>query len=665
MKTTYSFFRKIRLLCATGMIFCCFAGNMNSYGQNVCISGTGAAPNSAALLDLESTNSGIWIPHMTFAQKNAISLAVAAQGLLVFQTDGTSGFYYNTSATTTPSWSLLGGSGWGFTGNSGLVDATNNFMGTLDATPVKFITNGIGNVRMTIASAGNIGIGTAPVATALLQIGTGTANSQGLLIPQVQLVATNNSSSPISSPATGLLVYNTSTNGSGSTAVYTGFYYYTGSSWVPFLDGTPPNAGWMVTGNYGTTASTSAYGTAANNNYIGTNTNADLVFVANTYERMRIANGTGYVGIGNSSPTSLFSVGAGSPFQVDLNGNLVKINGVTYTWPATNPGGSNPNYVLQNTDGLGTLAWSNSNNAGQFDRVYFWYTGADQKFKVPPGVTTINVKLWGGGGEHGSNGSITKNSQGGSGAYVSATLTVTPGQVITVIVGGGGVYSSLLGVYGGGGAAMADKTTIWVGGGGGMSALQYPAGTYFMIAGGGGGGAGFYYNAGGSETSGYGNGGGTGAWRCCLKWNSFLQPSNRYRGWWYTSCRGAAGTEGSGGSAGSQYTGGLGGYTANRGYGGGGGGGWYGGGGGGGGATLGYDGGGGGGSSYWTNVPGVTVGSPSSTAGNTGAANGTLPLAPLILVMLIMERRVYRGYGGGLLGGYVYPGGNGEVVISW
>ena len=48
-------------------------------------------PNASSLLDLSSTSKGILVPRMTENQKNAIS--TPAQGLLVFQTNGTVGFY--------------------------------------------------------------------------------------------------------------------------------------------------------------------------------------------------------------------------------------------------------------------------------------------------------------------------------------------------------------------------------------------------------------------------------------------------------------------------------------------------------------------------------------------------------------------------------------------
>lgn len=70
-------------------------------------------------------------------------------------------------------------------------------------------------------------------------------------------------------------------------------------------------------------------------------------------ERMRITK-DGYVGIGDSSPTTALSIGMSGAFQVNSSGNLAKINMVSYTWPSSQ--GSNK-YVLSN-NGSGTLSWS-------------------------------------------------------------------------------------------------------------------------------------------------------------------------------------------------------------------------------------------------------------------------------------------------------------------
>jgi len=89
--------------------------NLHAQSQNVGINYTGAAPNASALLDIDNQTGpafkGLLIPRVTAAQRTAMNpLPAAAQGLVVYQTDGLQGFYYNTSATTTPVWvNLIGG----------------------------------------------------------------------------------------------------------------------------------------------------------------------------------------------------------------------------------------------------------------------------------------------------------------------------------------------------------------------------------------------------------------------------------------------------------------------------------------------------------------------------------------------------------------------------
>jgi len=61
----------------------------------------------------------------------------------------------------------------------------------------------------------------------------------------------------------------------------------------------------------------------------------------------------------------------------------------------------------------------------------FEHTGSLQSFTVPAGVTSITVKMWGGGGGAGNW------TAGGAGAYLTGTLAVQPGQVLSVIVGNG------------------------------------------------------------------------------------------------------------------------------------------------------------------------------------------------------------------------------------
>ena len=81
------------------------------------------------------------------------------------------------------------------------------------------------------ACAQNVGINndcTLPHASAMLDVKN---PGKGLLIPRVALTGTNDATT-ISSPATSLLVYNTTPAGSGATAVIAGYYYWNGTTWV-------------------------------------------------------------------------------------------------------------------------------------------------------------------------------------------------------------------------------------------------------------------------------------------------------------------------------------------------------------------------------------------------------------------------------------------------
>jgi hypothetical protein len=143
--------------------------------------------------------------------------------------------------------------------------------------------------------AQNVGInttGAAPDNSAMLDIDAG---NKGLLIPRVALSATN-VASPITSPATSLMVYNTANAGSGATAVSPGYYYWGGSAWIRVAtDGDS----WKTIGNAGTNPTT---------NFLGTTDAVDLQFRTNNANRMRIMSSTyPTVGIGTTAPVTNLS----------------------------------------------------------------------------------------------------------------------------------------------------------------------------------------------------------------------------------------------------------------------------------------------------------------------------------------------------------------------
>ena len=121
--------------------------------QSIGINSTGVQPNNSAMLDISSTSKGILIPRMTAAQKNAI--VSPATGLQLYQTDGSTGFYYYNGS----SWVQLNApatlTGWNTTGNNG-INAVSNFIGTTDATPLIAKVNGEQVFRFSPSSSSTV-----------------------------------------------------------------------------------------------------------------------------------------------------------------------------------------------------------------------------------------------------------------------------------------------------------------------------------------------------------------------------------------------------------------------------------------------------------------------------------------------------------------------------
>ncbi len=141
----------------------------------------------------------------------------------------------------------------------------------------------------------------------------------------------------------------------------------------------------------------------------------------------------------------------------------------------------------------------------------FDYTGSLESFKIPAGVTSVEIKAWGGGGcvfDETPNYAASHNADfGGAGGFSSAKISVKPDEILYIQVAQGGQkYGSASGGYpnGGdgfnGGCAGGGSSNVFVNGYGSQDKL--------LLVAGGGGGAGWYTPSGSSRQGNGAAGGG-------------------------------------------------------------------------------------------------------------------------------------------------------------
>ncbi|HEY2476597.1 MAG TPA: hypothetical protein VGI19_17585 [Candidatus Cybelea sp.] len=265
----------------------------------------------------------------------------------------------------------------------------------------------------------------------------------------------------------------------------------------------------------------------------------------------------------------------------------------------------------------------------------FKYTGAEQKFKVPAGVTQITITASGASGAPGFDyGYGGYEAPGGLGGQVRATVPVTPGESLAIFVGGSGSDGGFNGGggtgisevnfgYGGGasdvrqgGDRLADRVVVGSGGGGGGNAGSCITTSCGYSAGGPGGNGGRRRGKSGGDARNPSGGSGAGGGNQHAGGSGGIGAGGR--------CSGSNGKRGAGGAAGGEQ-------TSCGGVGGGGGGGYYGGGGGGGGALYGQ--------------------SPSEYAAAGGGAGGGSSFAEKSAT----DVRMYAGT----------HSGDGLIVVSW
>src|SRR5580698_8866978 len=160
--------------------------------------------------------------------------------------------------------------------------------------------------------------------------------------------------------------------------------------------------------------------------------------------------------------------------------------------------------------GTSTVPLSGSHGAKTFN-----YTGAEQTFKVPAGVTSVTVTAAGASGGFYASSSSRSRGAGvpGNGGLAEAAIAVRPGEKLAVFVGGQGTTypSSGTGGFNGGGSGSGSYEA---GGGGGASDVRQDGSQLsdrVIVAAGGGGAKRGASGTGGaaSDPSGHGGGGAT------------------------------------------------------------------------------------------------------------------------------------------------------------
>lgn len=109
----------------------------NVFAQGLAVNGTGATADGSAMLDVSATNKGLLMPRMTLTQRTAI--ATPATGLLVYQTDGLTGFYYNAGTPAVPNWIRLSAENyWTLNGSNNIYNNNSGgFVGIGTTTPAE------------------------------------------------------------------------------------------------------------------------------------------------------------------------------------------------------------------------------------------------------------------------------------------------------------------------------------------------------------------------------------------------------------------------------------------------------------------------------------------------------------------------------------------------
>lgn len=239
------------------------------------------------------------------------------------------------------------------------------------------------------------GTGAAPVASAMLDI---SSTTKGFLMPRM----TTAQRTAIAAPATGLKVYDTTTNS---------FWYFNGTIWVQVVSSAN---GWLLTGN-----------TLAGTEFIGSLNAQPFIIRTNNAERMRVA-ASGQVGINTTAPGYMLTIGGvGDVFAVDNQASFTARNSAsgyeTFMWPRWSDNimylnyGSN-GFQIRNNGSVSTMFMTPGNYVGIATSAPSYRLHVVNAVGAAPTTYSENQTA-SGIGLQGINTAGTGNTNGGSGVF--------------------------------------------------------------------------------------------------------------------------------------------------------------------------------------------------------------------------------------------------------
>ncbi|MBI3259820.1 MAG: hypothetical protein HYZ54_10155, partial [Ignavibacteriae bacterium] len=326
-------------------------------------------PDQSAVLDLSiellSSPKGFLTPRMTSLQKN--SILAPTTGLLIYQTDGASGFYYYNGLTWIPFItsvssfsSLVDTMAWTLRGNAGTSSA--NFLGTTDPKDLVLKTSNVERLR--ISAIGEVSVASL-VSGGIVKAVPGT----GTLVSAV-VGAAGDVEAPLgfsngitrsgnSVMLGGGLAFNTTINLNNSNFSFSGQgnvgIGVASPTYLLEVGGTQGIASVRLQSLAGTgtrLVTSNSLGELSTlnlpgGNVVGGSGTANFVtkWAADglTLQNSQLFDNGASVGVGTTNPIGLFSVGSTSQFQVNATGAITAATGITSSgaiqFSALNAGG--------------------------------------------------------------------------------------------------------------------------------------------------------------------------------------------------------------------------------------------------------------------------------------------------------------------------------------